>query len=73
MVRDLAETITLGFLLAYMALLIGLGWWAWGSRGRSGRRSSSFLGALRESGPPLAEPGTEEHHGAADRELADEK
>jgi hypothetical protein len=73
MLNVLAEIFVLGFLIAYLALLIGLAWWVWHSRVSSGRKVSKLLGVSRGSGSLPREPGSEKYQGAADCELAGEK
>jgi hypothetical protein len=73
MINVLAEIFVLGFLIGYVALLIGLAWWAWHSQERSGRRLSSLLGVLRGSGSLPPQSGSEKHEGAAEPKLASEK
>jgi hypothetical protein len=64
MVNIFPEIFVLGFLIVYLALLVGLVWWAWRSRIRSGRLLLRFLGVLRESCFLLRKPGSKYDHRA---------
>ncbi len=48
----------LGVLLAYVALLAGLAWWAWRSRERPRRRSLRLLSLWRETWNPARKRGS---------------
>lgn len=58
MAQIFPQIFVLGVLLAYVALLVGLVWWAWRSRERSRRSSLRLLNLLRETLIPARRHGS---------------